>query len=419
MPPRPSSRSNNGRPAPRKATEVEVDVGNDLMTDTQAAQPSRGDSEFHAEPIDGNAEHSPLEESSAPPDSEFDSEPSSKSSRRAAGKRSSRKVQASSGRKPSRKEVIPLTPEERARRAKARKGMFKLFFGLIIGVAAVVGLWYVGFREPEWKKQADSILGQAGNLVKHVEDSINLRQPDQAQVAMVEAKKLLADMDLHEDLGLRVRRDDMTEKLTALDERLLRAQRDQQVTANLKGVQDQFAKLLDPAIELDKLEADAKSFMEDPVRMSGVPDEAGAKPYAGQISQISSQLYRIATERTRRTNAQSTDPVIDAKGQARNKAADLRFQEALAIIDDYARRFPQAKFEAARAFIESEAEQSWGRTKRFVDSSYTEISAAGTTPTERKRLLTEARTKLDDVINKFGIDSYVSQAKDLRAKFPE
>ncbi len=95
-----------------------------------------------------------------------------------------------------------------------------------------------------------------------------------------------------------------------------------------------------------------------------------------------------------------------------------RFQDALNKITQFKDKFEQAKFDHLRTFVEDSAKQAWESAQKYAESRYTDFKSPGIPKAIGEQALRDARTRLQQVIDKFGMDTYVSQAKALLEKYP-
>ena len=135
------------------------------------------------------------------------------------------------------------------------------------------------------------------------------------------------------------------------------------------------------------------------------------------MNDIQIRLASIVSERGRRDQANTTGVVQKVQLEVEALVKAEKFAEATALIDTNTDRFPRADFSRVRTFVNDSAKSAWTSVSGYVETRYADYAAPGITPSVRQQALEAARARLDKVISTWGIDSYVSQAKELRAKY--
>lgn len=359
-------------------------------------------------------------------------EASSGSSRRNSA-RASRKMQAqSSSKTPSYKSARVYTPEEQAARRKALKNGIKLGIGLVVLLAAVVAAWWFLGRENPREQEAIAALRTGRDKLDLIMKSINNRKPENARQAFADGLKAiqipvlgnakdpidpndenLADKKLANDavaLGKEIRD---TEPL------IDKVERDNKADANLRILQEGFRKLLElddaALIEHEKL---ANLFLANPVEPPAGSRDDYVKEYGSQVKDVQSQMIRIDQEKDRRLAAITSDQEKQAHGEVKALVKQEQFKAALDKLEEYKGKFEKGNFDHLKEFVDASAKQAWESARSYAESRYTDFKAPGIPAAIGAQALKDARTRLTQVVDRFGIDTYVAQAKELLEKYP-
>ena len=299
----------------------------------------------------------------------------------------------------------PLTPEEAAKRRAATKALLGIFAGIAVAVIVVAVLVLVVFKKDPALEDGQSKLAQVRGSLSTLD----------TRVEFDETKKLLAGVpDLPE---LAKSKSELTKQLTDLEAAVAAKEREARVIDNRKNLVAQLAKLTDPETDLDKLEIDCLAFVKNPVDPSDVPNPSFVAEYQAAVNDIQIRLASIVSERGRRDQANTTGAVQKVQLDVEALVKAEKFAEATALIDDNARKFPKADFGRVRTFVNDSAKSAWTSVTGYVETHYADYAAPGITPSVRQKALEDARARLDKVISTWGIESYVNQAKELRAKY--
>jgi hypothetical protein len=385
------------------------------------------------EPIDP-AEPVAEEFAEAPAAEAPEAESSSGSSRRnAAGGRKSRRMQAqSSAKTPSYKSARVLTPEEQAARRKAVKSFFVLILCLALFLGALGGGWYLFLRESPLKREAQAVLTEGEGKLKLIETTIKNRQPRDARNAFNDGLKILAvpmlgnakePIDEHDpNLASKqqaYRAVDLAKKIREYEPKIDKLERDLKAEANHRQVMEGFRKLgeLDEAalVEHEKF---AGLFLKNPVEPPAGGRDEYVADYPGLVQEVQSQMARIEQEQKRREAAITSDQEKLAMGEVRALVKEERFQDALNKVDEFKQKYDKADFSSLQTFVENSAKQAWESAEKYAESRYTDYKSPGIPKAIGEQALRDARTRLQQVVEKFGMDTYVSQAKALLDKYP-
>lgn len=371
----------------------------------------------------------PAESSSSP-------EASSGSSRRnAAGGRNSRKMRAQSSSlnvPTAKRSARVLTPHEHSARGKAIKSFFLLVVGLALFVGAVGAGWFFLLRDNPEVQKAQAVLTEGEAKLSMIETTIKNRQPRLAREAYVEGLKLIAIPSLgnakdpidEQDPNLASKRQahlavQLSKKIHDTEERIEKIERDLKAEANHRQVMAGFRKLSDLTdVELVELEKNAALFLKNPVEPpAGARDEYVAD-YLGLVQEIQSQMRKIEQEQTSRLAAISSEQVKIAHAEITVLVKQEQFKDALDKVTNYKDKFAKGEFAQLDTFVNESVKQAWQSAKDYADNRYKDFQAPGLPKTVSDQALRDARTRLQQVVDRFGIEEYVSLAQAMLAKFP-
>jgi hypothetical protein len=355
------------------------------------------------------------------------------SSRRNAGRQSRRLKAQSSAKNPvARQSARVLTPEEQLARRKALKSFFVLMLCLLLFIGAVAGAWYFLLRENPMARDAQAILVEGDVKLKLIESTLNNRQPKDARAAFNDGLKALTvpmlgnakePIDEHDPNLASVqqarRAVETAKKIRDLEPRIDKLERDLKAEGNHRQVMEGFRRLneLDEAalVEHEKL---AGLFIKNPVEPPAGGRDDYMADYPGLIQEVQAQMYRIEQEKDRRLAAITSDQEKEAHGEVKALVKQENFKEALDKLDGYRDKFAKGNFEHLRAFVEASAKQSWESAKSYADSRFIDYKSPGIPKAIGEQALRDARTRLQQVVDRFGMDEYVSQAKGMLEKYP-
>ena len=327
------------------------------------------------------------------------------SGRRSASKRgagSSVRSKNASGRTSARK---PISPEEQAKRRAALRSILLIVGGVACVLIVVAVLVLVVFKKDPQLESARSHLAALESGMSHVD----------TRVEYDEATKALGEIpDLPE---VAARKSDLKKALADLEPTIQKSEREARVTDNRKVLMNQLAKLTDPEVDLDKLAIDCMAFVKNPVDPSGAPNPDYATEFAPAVNDIQVRLASVETERGRREVVATTGAAQRAQLAVEALVKEEKFAAAQQVLTDTATKFPKSDLSRLRRDLGDATESAWASVKVYVETHYQDYAAPGIGQSDRQKALEQAHARLDGVISTWGIDSYVSQAKELRAKY--
>ena len=379
------------------------------------------------EPID------PTTNEEAPADEAAADSSSGSSRRNAVAGRQSRRLQAQSSVKtPSYKSGRVLTPDEQVARRKAVKSFFVLILCLMLFLGAIAGGWYFFLREPDAVKMARTILAEGEGKYNLIENTIKNRQPSQARAAFNEGLKIIAvpelgnakePIDEHDPVlvnkQMAYKAVEIGKKIRDTESRIDKLERDLKAEGNHRQVMEGFRKIADlddaALVEHEKL---VGLFIKNPVEPPAGGRDEYVADYSGLVQEVKSQEVRITQEQDRRLAAITSDQEKIAHGEVRSLVKEERFQEALNKLTEFKDKFEQGKFGDLSTFVENSAKQAWESAQKYADSRYTDYKSPGIPKAIGQQALRDARTRLTQVVDRFGMEEYVAQAKALLEKYP-
>lgn len=357
-----------------------------------------------------------------------------RSSRRATGSASASASGKGSAKASSRTSAKQLTPEEQAKRRASRNQALKIVLGILIGVVVAVGVWWFAIRTDPRVDTARQTLRTVEGLIANVESGVStLRDPAAANKAREGALKLLQDSP---ELGYaksdpdpkdpKLSSVDLARKaagykeelLTVWKDRVEKVERDVRVEANKRRVLAGFATILTVKDEeLANFEREVINFLDNPVLPGSGLNEAYVKEYNDDMAPVRAQKKSIDDEKGRRDKAITDLPVREARGLAAIAVQKEQFQEGLAQVDELARKYPTANFDGVRTYVRDSAKLAWETALAASEENFKTYQAPGTTKDMSDKSLEAARGRMQQVIDRFGLDEYVSQAKEALQRF--
>jgi hypothetical protein len=173
------------------------------------------------------------------------------------------------------------------------------------------------------------------------------------------------------------------------------------------------------ATGLDALERSAKAFVANPVAPGTDLDAALLAPFQQMMDDVRRRIDGIALARQRDAAAQASMYEAKARVEIAELVRSERFQAALDRIGEYRTQHPQGKFDEQQQFVENAAKRSWEAAKVYAESRLADARTPGIPAVQRQQVVTEARRRLKEVIERFGIAAHVDEAKALLGQLPE
>ena len=383
----------------------------------------------------GRAPASSALEPNVPVNSDGDEQASDESSRRvAAGGRNSRrmKAQSSASMPVARKSARLLTPEEQLARKQGIKNFFVLILCLALFIGSVGAGWYFFLRENPLAREAQMLLVEGDAKLLMIAKSLDNRQPAKARESFNEGLKLLAvpmlgnakePIDEHDaalaSVGQASKAVELVKKIRATETRVDKVERDLKEESNHRTVMAGFSKLSDlNEADLVELEKNAGLFLKNPVEPPLGDRDEYMRDYPTLIQEVQAQMFRIEQEKDRREESITSDQVRLAHGEVKALVKQEQFKDALTKLDEYKAKYATANFDSLRSFVEEAGKKAWESAEKYANSRYIDYKAPGIPKAIGDQALKDARARLQQVVDRFGIDEYVGQAKALLEKYP-
>ena len=389
------------------------------------------------DPIDPAADDVADDFSEAPAESSSTPESSSGSSRRnAAGGRNSRKMRAQSSSvniPAAKRSARVLTPQEQSARGKAIKSFVLLVVSLALFIGAVGAGWFFFLRDNPEVQKAQAVLTEGEAKLSMIESTIKNRQPRLAREAFVEGLKLIAIPSLgnakdpidEQDPNLASKRQahlavQLSKKIHETEERIEKIERDIKAESNHRQVMAGFRKLSELTdAELVELEKNASLFLKNPVEPPASPRDEYVVDYRGLVQEIQTQMRKIEQEQVARLAAISSEQVKIAHAEITVLVKQEQFKDALDKVASYKDKFAKGEFAQLDTFVSESVKQAWESAKQYAENRYKDFQAPGLPKTVSDQALRDARTRLQQVVDRFGIDEYVAQANAMLAQYPK
>ena len=396
--------------------------------------PVKSDSDAALEPTAVEPEEVPTIDPNQAEESEAaEAVPASASGRHPASASSRRPVAPSSTVVPAYKSARVLTPEEQAaRRQELKFGLKVLLVLLLVIAAAVAGWWFLFQENPQEKKAIAHLhLGEAQHVL--VLNAIRDRRPDLARTAVSAGKKAIEIPELGNardvvdpndpllaSLALAAKASALRQTFSEEDELITKLERDVKVETNKQKIMDLFGRLNDMTKdEMKDLEMQALNFMSNPVEPGAGPRDDYVTSYQSLVTEVKNAMRSLEQAQARLAADVTTDQEKKCMSEIDPLVKQELYQESLDKISAYAKKYPDAKLDPIKQHVEDSAKQAWDGVKTYVDSKMIDYKAPGTPAPLAAKALGEARTRLQQVIDRFGIETYVSQAKEWLDKLPQ
>lgn len=353
-------------------------------------------------------------------------EPAAKvrTSQRQAVARTSQRSAVGSSRRSARGPASPsgrIKPEATPEELAARKAAFKQGLILTLVLAVVVGLGVAGFwllnRGDPVKDAALAALADARGQLRSADALVYKSQPVEARQAVEAGRKALEQMP--SDPRFSSDKEEAKKEAERIEGLIGQVELDLKVESRQRELIDRIGRLTDPAIDPEKLLADVQAFLLDPVgNASGQAGDEVKARYKTQIGGVQVAIPRVQSEIARRSKEATTGPLQITRNQVQGLMEQERFQEAIDLVVAKAAEFPQADFASVREWVADAAEKGWRSSRSQIDTRLADWRAPGVSEAQRQAALEEAKTRLKQVIERFGIPKYVDEAKAELAKLP-
>jgi hypothetical protein len=365
---------------------------------------------------------------------ESGSDGSDESSRRSsAGGRKSRrtKAQSATNMPVARKSQRLLSPEEQLARKKALKNFLLTVVFVVVFIGIFIGVYFATKESPK-VGEAQTLLSEADRKLNLIASSLNNRQPKVAREAFDQGLKAITvpmlsnakdPIDPHDPELASVaharKAVEIAKKIRDTESRIDRVERDVKAEGNHRAVMAGFKNLsgLSEA-ELTELEKNANLFLKNPVEPPAGDREEYVRDYSILVQEVKAQMFRIEQEKERRVAALTSDQERLAHGEVDTLVKQELFKDALNKLDEFKAKFPDASFDNLRTYVEEAAKKAWESAEKYADSRYTDYKAPGIPKAVGDQALKDARVRLQQVVDRFGMDEYVSQAQALLNKYP-
>ncbi len=363
-------------------------------------------------------------------------EESGGSSRRSAGKssrRSGRSSSKQSGKKSARQKKV-LTPEERAERKAKQVTFLKGIAVFLLVVALIGGAFFVlngGLEHPR--------LDEAKQILRDQEVSLKRMQEflDDEDLKIDEAKEiyLAAEVALADEVfGGPVENPNPEDKRIA-DRAVAIQAYDlmfsfKQTYAEIPRAEQMLAakesfraltKRLQNVTEEDNLEGlhgDITDFIVNPAD-PGMEDNSIdiQARYGKLIDALTGFENRIKDEKNKRYRSATLEVVERARVDTAQLMNDHKYGEALGLLAQAKEQFPEADLASLKRNVENSADNKWESVKASAEGYYLDATAAGSSEDIREERREKAVELMQDVVDNFGVDKYVDEAKDLLSKY--
>lgn len=315
--------------------------------------------------------------------------------------------------------VIPVDETLPAQRVEARRLVRWLVIGFLALITICTLASYVLRPDAATVLAVQRIQEGEGSLIL-VRNALAMHRIEEARQELSATRRKLGDLSITDGL-LQVRRQMLLNGCDRLESESARADIDRQVIARHRDLADRldrFAAADQP--RLDDLTRQAEAFMKEPVPPGLDPagDRIQAGAYAALVADIRSRQAEVIQHRQRLLVAERNVPVLQAQGSIVQLVQGERFQEAIDLIVGIRAAHPKAAVDAQERYVQDAATHAWEAVERYVDNRLQDAAAPGAPALQRSQALVDARRRLDEVVTRFGMPTYVQQARDRLGRLP-
>jgi hypothetical protein len=346
--------------------------------------------------------------------------------RHTSGGRSSRRTSAtSSGGLTSRSSRRAKTPEQQTASRRAVMLVFKIIFIVVLIAGGAFALFWFKIRETPEEKIGRSALTLVEAKIRALEQSLQNGEPKPAWEAFNDARKGLdipelahAEQNPNPDapglanVAMAIKAYDLRTQLeSVLKAKIERCERDKKADTNAKQLDQQLSQLekLDDVglIDLDK---QIGGFLGNPVDPTAGRNEVYIKDYPTLLTTVNTQKFKVQREIENRRNSTTSLQEQNAHREADGFVKEEKFKDGLSMIAKYRDQYKDANFDQVEAFIKASAEKAWESAKTYSDNNYRTFVAPGTSEDIRAEALVNANRRMQEVIDRFGLEEYTSKA---------
>jgi hypothetical protein len=172
--------------------------------------------------------------------------------------------------------------------------------------------------------------------------------------------------------------------------------------------------------DLDRLEQLIKGYRLNPLDPElGDASPVAQEEYSTLIARLTGKEQDVIQARKHRIEARTTAIQSQVNSAVNNLLGQERYQAALEHIDAEAKKWPEAALGAERDRVLETAKGRWDVAKKNAESKYADGTSATNNAKKRESSLKAAVDGMDNVINKYGIDEYVGEARELKRKYEQ
>lgn len=312
-----------------------------------------------------------------------------------------------------------LGPDPRpAQRTKARLLMILMVVIVLMPVPLIIGL-RLWTRPDELATRATLAIQNGEQALTLVRDALSSRRIAEARKNLIATRQTL-DVPAPSEARLTERLLALRGQCNDMQTEMDKIERDLKAQAHFQALMPKFNRLAElNAQELDALEKKSRDFMTNPIDPGAQTDATAAGTFRSLIDDIRRRIDTITAARQRLDTANANDQ----EGKARVEIAELvrteHFQAALDRLADYKQKYPLGKFDDQQKFIENSAKRSWDAAKVYIESRLVDAKTPGVSASYRQQVIPEARKRLKEVVERFGVSAYVDEAKNLLKQIPE
>ncbi len=315
-------------------------------------------------------------------------------------------------------------------RSTLQKALLWVGVGVLGSAVLITGIILWATHGSEDRHAGSQALDEAGRQFEQIKSSLSKRRGADARQAYEAAlKALTATPQLGGAVGmppgekpvvrdLAIRAFELRGEVEKLGERITDTEAENAAESNLAVLKARFSTLNDPATDLAALKRDVIAYTENPVDPKAGASPAHAQAFSRLVTEAQLRLASIASEADRRTKESVATPLRLAAVETDGLVQQERFGEALAKLETMAAQHKDADFRPLRSQVEDAADKAWRSARNQVDNHIADWKSPGATEGQRKAALAAAKERLNQVIQNFGIPTYIEQARTALTPLP-
>lgn len=298
-----------------------------------------------------------------------------------------------------------------------KKLVVGIILGIIVPIVLIIGL--VRFLRPdESNLRAGAAADEGTKQLTFARESLSANRAAEALKAIENGQKIIA-VAAPLDPRLAERLSSLKSQFATLQEEARTMSQDLMVQENHRQLTGRFARLpeLDSAA-LDLLEKQCLAFLTNPVSPGAEANPSALTTYQKLVSDVQRLRDSIGPARKNIEDHYNAEQSAAARSEITVLVRQERFQAALDLLTTYRTKCPQGRFDDLQAYIDNASKRTWEAVKVFAESRIQDAQSAGLPAERRKKAYAEARQRLQEATERFGIPEQLEAASVLLQRIP-